>query len=363
MRALRVLSVFGTRPETIKLSPVLRLLEADEGFESVVCISSQHRDLLPSLLDHFGILPRFDLDVMHPGQSLAELTARVVTGVGGVIEQVSPDVVLVHGDTTTTFSAALAAFYARIPVAHVEAGLRTPWLDVPFPEELNRRFTDRIAAVHYAPTERARQALLGEGHAPGTIVVTGNTGVDALLGELGTVPPPARRSVLVTCHRREVFGAKLAEICEALAEIPRRHPGVEVRYPVHPNPAVRQRVHELLDGAEGVTLLEPLDYPAFVAELRACHLVLTDSGGLQEEAPSLGKPVLVMRDVTERTEGIDAGALRLVGTEAEGILEGVEELLTDDVAWGVMAAAENPYGDGKAADRIVADLARRFGAG
>ena len=348
MRPLRVLSVFGTRPETIKLSPVLRLLEASEAFESVVCISSQHRDLLPPLLDHFGILPRFDLDVMHPGQSLAELTARVVTGVGGVIEQVSPDVVLVHGDTTTTLSAALAAFYARLPVAHVEAGLRTPWLDVPFPEELNRRFTDRIAAVHYAPTERARQALLAEGHADASVVVTGNTGVDALLGELRTVPPKGRRSVLVTCHRREVFGAKLAGICSALAEIPRRHPGVEVRYPVHPNPSVRERVHDLLGEVPGISLLEPLDYPAFVAELRACHLVLTDSGGLQEEAPSLGKPVLVMRDVTERTEGI---------------LQGVDELLSDGAAYAAMAAAENPYGDGRAAERVVADLAGRFGSG
>jgi len=353
----RVLTVFGTRPEAIKLAPVLAAIEGHPRLSSLVCISSQHRDLLPPLLDHFGVLPRHDLDVMRTDQTLAELTARVLTGVAGVIEQESPDVVVVHGDTTTTLAASLAAFYAGVPIAHVEAGLRTADLRTPFPEELNRRLTDRIAAVHYAPTETAAERLRAEGATD--VLVTGNTGIDALLRSIrpGVVP---RRSVLVTCHRREVLGERLVGICRALAEIPRRHPGFGVLYPVHPNPTVRRTVHEVLDGVPGVTLCEPMAYPAFVRALQACHLVLTDSGGLQEEAPSLDKPVLVMRDVTERTEGIETGALRLVGTEPSRILAALDEVLGDREVYDRMASAENPYGDGRAAERIVDDLALRF---
>ncbi|MFT5684847.1 MAG: UDP-N-acetylglucosamine 2-epimerase (non-hydrolyzing) [Myxococcota bacterium] len=373
---IRVLSVFGTRPEAIKMAPVVKALEAAEGIESLVCVTAQHRDMLDQVLDLFDIVPDDDLDLMRPGQTLHELTARVLIGLKPVLEARKPDLVLVHGDTTTSFTAALAAFYSRIPVGHVEAGLRTGDLSAPFPEEANRVLADAITTLHFAPTARSAGVLRDEGLPEQRIWVTGNTVIDALLWvadrlrpieedaeALGSAYPivaAGKKYVLVTGHRRESFGQGFEDICGALADISTAHPDVHIIYPVHLNPRVQEPVHRLLSGLDNVHLIRPLSYAPFVRLMKGCHVILTDSGGIQEEAPSLGKPVLVMREVTERPEGVEAGTVRLVGTDRAQIVAETNRLLCDTDAWEGMHRAHNPYGDGAAAQRIVAAIREDF---
>lgn len=378
--AIRVLSVFGTRPEAIKMAPVVRALEQDPRFESRICVTGQHRDMLDQVLALFELRPHHDLAVMQPGQHLTELTARILLGMKGVLEREAPAVVLVHGDTTTTLATTLAAFYAHIPVGHVEAGLRTHDLSAPFPEEANRLLADQLCRFHFAPTMGSRQNLLDEGLPAERVWVTGNTVIDALLdcrARLRTRPleqdpelaahagalwaEPERRVVLITGHRRENFGQGFLNICEAIATLARRHPDVRFVYPVHLNPNVQQPVYGLLGALGNVLLLRPLDYAPFVRLMDRSTLVLTDSGGIQEEAPSLGKPVLVMRETTERPEAVHAGTVRLVGTDVGRIVEGVSTLLDDPTQYEAMARAVNPYGDGLASGRIAEALAAELG--
>ncbi|MFL6649434.1 MAG: non-hydrolyzing UDP-N-acetylglucosamine 2-epimerase [Sulfurifustis sp.] len=366
----KVLVVFGTRPEAIKMAPVVvELKRRPRAFDTVVCVTAQHREMLDQVVTAFNIVPDVDLGIMTAGQDLFQVTTRVLNGLAEVLPRVKPDVVLVHGDTTTTFAAGLAAHYFRIPVAHVEAGLRTGNRYRPFPEEMNRRLADALSSLYFAPTERARENLMREGVLDSDIVVTGNTVIDALLHTVDYVrrSPPAndrldrvyssgRPILLVTGHRRENLGAGLQNICEALLRIVQRFPELYVVYPVHLNPRVRSVVHAQLQGTPNVLLTEPLDYFQFVYLLSKCTLVLTDSGGIQEEAPSLSKPVLVMRDGTERPEGVAAGVLRLVGTNPERIYAEVERLLVDRTEYARMSSATNPFGDGRAAARIVDSL-------
>jgi UDP-N-acetylglucosamine 2-epimerase (non-hydrolysing) len=364
----RALVVFGTRPEAIKLAPVVRALAADPRFSPRVAVTAQHRDLLDQVLDLFGLRPDYDLDLMRPGQDLFHVTSSALLGLKPVLEDARPDLVVVQGDTTTTFVGALAAFYNRIPVAHVEAGLRTGDPFSPYPEETNRALTGRLATWHFAPTDGARANLMHEGIDPATITVTGNTGVDALLHVAACVrakPPqlpleldPTRRLVLVTAHRRESFDGGMDRICRAVAELARRRPEVDLVFPVHPNPNVRAAVDETLTGLRNVHVVEPVDYEQLVSLLTRAHLVLTDSGGIQEEVPSLNVPALVLRDKTERPEGVEAGALKLVGTDPSRIVREALRLLDDETEHARMAAAPNPYGDGRAAERITNVLAR-----
>lgn len=370
---MRILSVFGTRPEAIKMAPVVNALRSDDDIEAAVCVTAQHREMLDQVLAVFGIVPDFDLDLMTPGQDLAAITCGVLNGVLGVIDRFRPDRVLVHGDTTTTFAAALAAYYRRVPIGHVEAGLRTGDIYAPYPEEINRRLTDTIADKLFAPTETARQNLLREGASDARIVVTGNTVIDALLQAVAILKAtPKRRSeialelpfaesgrhlILVTGHRRENFGPGFERICRALQRISDRD-DVEVVYPVHLNPNVQGPVAALLGGRARVHLIPPLGYLSFVHLMDRCRLVITDSGGIQEEAPALGKPVLVMREVTERPEAVEAGTVRLVGTDIERICAECFRLLDDEHAYRTMSQAHNPYGDGQAAPRIVKELVR-----
>ena len=352
------------------MAPVVRAIAAAPGLTAVVCVTDQHRTMLDQVLDLFELRPEFRLDVMRDGQSPADVAARVLARLPGVFEVVRPAAVLVQGDTTTTVAAALAAFYARIPVGHVEAGLRTYRKEAPFPEEANRQMTTVLADWHFAATEWARENLLREGVRDERIVVTGNPVIDALLWVArrnardgnGLLPGlNGRHLILVTAHRRESFGPVFVQMCRGLRRLVERNPDVELAYPVHLNPAVRDVVGRTLAGCERVHLLPPLSYDALVALLRRCRLVLTDSGGIQEEAPALGKPVLVMRDATERPEGVLAGTARLVGTSAERIVCETERLLRDPEAYAEMAQARNPYGDGRAAERITEVLARFFG--
>ncbi|MDI6711437.1 MAG: UDP-N-acetylglucosamine 2-epimerase (non-hydrolyzing) [Bacillota bacterium] len=357
----KILVVFGTRPEAIKMAPVVLALKQAPHFDCRVAVTAQHREMLDQVLDLFGIVPDHDLDIMRDRQSLFDITTRALDGLRRVLELENPDMVLVHGDTTTTFCGALAAFYRQIPVGHVEAGLRTRNKFSPFPEEINRHLTGVLADLHFAPTRRAWDNLLREGVDESAILVTGNTVIDALLAtvaRLGPDPEPAPpgRTLLVTTHRRENLGAPLREVYRALAALVRRYPDVRVVFPVHRNPAVREAVQAELGGLPRVTLTEPLAYLDFVRELRRCHIVLTDSGGLQEEAPSLGKPVLVLRGTTERPEAVEAGTVRLVGTAYDAVYGAAVELLEDDAAYRRMAEAVNPYGDGRAAGRIMAAL-------
>lgn len=365
-RPLRVLSVFGTRPEAIKMAPVvLALHRLGAAVHSSVCVTGQHREMLDDVLSLFRIRPDHDLDVMRPGQSPTGVAAAVLHGLEPVLQAERPDWVLVQGDTTTAALAALAAFYAGAQVGHVEAGLRSGEPREPFPEEINRRVAGAIADLHFAPTAGARANLLREGVDPDSVLVTGNTVIDALRqvaampdrggGPLAAIPSEAR-VVLVTAHRRESFGEPLENVCAALWALVARYPDVHVVFPVHPNPSVRQVVHGTLGEVPGITLLEPLRYHELVRVLGRAHLVLTDSGGLQEEAPSLGKPVLCLRDVTERVEGVEAGTVRLVGTDPLRIVEEAERLLDSELEYARMAHAVNPYGDGCAAERIVAAL-------
>jgi UDP-N-acetylglucosamine 2-epimerase (non-hydrolysing) len=369
---IRVLSVFGTRPEAVKMAPVVRMLESrGEVFESVVCVTAQHRQMLDQVVDAFGIEVDFDLDVMTPGQSPETTVARVLERLPPLLREVSPDVLLVQGDTMTTFAAALAAHLRKVPTGHVEAGLRTWERYSPFPEEMNRVLTTRLSTVHFAPTAKARENLLAEGIPEADVHLTGNTVIDALLQTVRQdyrfVSPglaaldPARRLVLVTTHRRESFGAPLRETCAAIGDLGARFPDLQFVLPVHPNPEVKGTVESLLGGLEGMHLVEPVDYVEFVQLIARAHLVLTDSGGIQEEAPALGKPVLVLREITERPEGIEAGTARIVGTDRRRIVAEASELLTNPESYRKMANAVNPYGDGHAARRIADALVTRFG--
>jgi len=372
MHVQKILLVFGTRPEAIKMAPLVKHLQANPAFDARVCVTAQHRQMLDQVLQLFEIVPAFDLNLMKPGQDLTDITAGVLQGMREVLAQWQPDAVLVHGDTSTTLAASLAAFYQRIPVGHVEAGLRTGNLYSPWPEEANRKLTGTLAHWHFAPTTASQSNLLAEGVMPASIHVTGNTVIDALLqvrdrikrdaslqqsfGERFRFIDPTKRIVLVTGHRRENFGGGFERICEALGRIARNHPDVEVIYPVHLNPQVQEPVRRLLGGISNVHLIEPLDYLPFVYLMDRSTLILTDSGGIQEEAPSLGKPVLVMRDTTERPEAVAAGTVKLVGTDADRIVAQTKELLTNAVAYQMMARAHNPYGDGQACQRIAQAL-------
>ena len=366
----RVLIVFGTRPEAIKMAPVIEALANADGIEVKVCVTGQHREMLDQVLQLFGIIPDFDLNLMKPRQSLDELTSAILEGLQSVFAASRPDLVMVHGDTTTTLSASLAAYYRRVPLAHVEAGLRTGDIYAPWPEEVNRMVADSIARLNFAPTERARQNLLAANVPPETIHVTGNTVIDALIKVVGGIERDraleerldrelaidgSKRLILVTGHRRENFGKGFQQICDALERLAARD-DVQIIYPVHLNPNVSQTVEERLGGIDRVRLIPPQEYLSFVQLMRRSYIVLTDSGGVQEEAPSLGKPVLVMRDKTERPEAIEAGTVKLVGTGTERIVCEVEELLDDAVAYSAMAGAENPYGDGQAAERILSAI-------
>lgn len=369
---MRVLTVFGTRPEAIKMAPLVLRLNREPGIDSVVCVTAQHRQMLDQVLQLFEIVPQHDLDLMRPGQDLSGITAGILQRMGEVFARVQPDIVLVHGDTTTTFSTTLAAFYQRISVGHVEAGLRTGDLYSPWPEEANRKLTGALATLHFAPTTASRDNLLRETVPGSRITVTGNTVIDALLQVTArfdadpalaegfersfSMLRDAARLVLITGHRRENFGGGFERICQAIRVLAQRYPDVDFLYPVHLNPNVREPVNRLLSGIGNVSLIEPQDYLPFVWLMRRSHLILTDSGGIQEEAPSLGKPVLVMRDTTERPEAVEAGTVRLVGTDLEGIVAGVSELLNDEAAYQRMSFAHNPYGDGLACERIVQTL-------
>ena len=370
---MRILSVFGTRPEAIKMAPIVKALAAMPGIDSRVCVTGQHRDMLDQVLRLFEIIPEFDLNIMRKDQNLAYITTAVLEGMSSVLDEFKPDRVLVHGDTTTTFAASLASYYKKIPIGHVEAGLRTGNNFSPYPEEINRRLTDVIADMFFAPTETSRNNLIAEGVDSKYIFVTGNTVIDALflatamlkenVEQLKKIKDffkfinPSRRLILVTGHRRENFGPGFEAICTALANLAKRD-DVEIVYPVHLNPNVSQPVHEKLGSHENIHLIKPLEYLPFVHLMERCHLVMTDSGGIQEEAPSLGKPVLVMRDVTERPEAIKAGTVKLVGTNSFNITNECIQLLEDDNAYQIMSRYHNPYGDGKSADRIVKELFR-----
>ncbi len=365
----RVLIVFGTRPEAIKMAPVVHAFKAHpERFETLVCVTAQHREMLDQVLTLFQITPDFDLDLMRARQTLNELTARVITGVGEVIEQCKPDVLLVHGDTTTTMAAAVAAFYARVPVGHVEAGLRTGDLYAPWPEEFNRRVAGVVTRWHFAPTAQARDNLLREGTAATSVFVTGNTVIDALFetskriagnavlaAELQAKFPfldAGKKLLLMTGHRRENWGEPFLRICDALARLAARD-DLQIVYPVHLNPAIREPAHQRLGALKNVHLIEPQDYLPFVYLMQRAYLVITDSGGIQEEAPSLGKPVLVVREVTERPEAVAAGTVKLVGTDTDLIVRTANTLLDDPVAYRAMSEASNPFGNGDASQRIV----------
>ncbi|MBN3081111.1 MULTISPECIES: non-hydrolyzing UDP-N-acetylglucosamine 2-epimerase [Pectobacterium] len=372
---MKVLTVFGTRPEAIKMAPLVHALAQDGAFESRICVTAQHREMLDQVLRLFDITPDYDLDIMRPGQGLSEISCRILSGLEPVMAEFKPDLVLVHGDTTTTLATSLAAFYQRIPVGHVEAGLRTGNLYSPWPEEANRKLTGHLAMYHFAPTENSRQNLLREHLSDRHIFVTGNTVIDALfwvrdrilgdaalrrsLDEKYAFLDDNKKLILVTGHRRESFGGGFERICSALADIARRHPEVQIVYPVHLNPNVSEPVNRILSGIDNVMLIAPQDYLPFVYLMNRSYMILTDSGGIQEEAPSLGKPVLVMRDTTERPEAVEAGTVKLVGTEVTSLVDAVSMLLTDEEAYQAMSRAHNPYGDGQACQRIVDALKNR----
>lgn len=369
MAKLKVLTVFGTRPEAIKMAPLAQALADDAQIEAKVCVTAQHRQMLDQVLQLFELVPDYDLNIMQAGQDLTDISVRILQELKSVLAEFKPDLVLVHGDTTTTFVASLACYYQQIPVGHVEAGLRTGNIYSPWPEEGNRCLTGAIASYHFAPTSSSQQNLLAENKPSDKIVVTGNTVIDALLwvkqklvsdtalaDQLGQQYPfldAQKKLILVTGHRRESFGAGFERICQSLATLANNHPTAQIVYPMHLNPNVREPVERWLQGIDNVFLIEPQEYLPFVYLMDRAYLILTDSGGIQEEAPSLGKPVLVMRDTTERPEAVQAGTVRLVGTDPHKIIAEVERLLTDSEHYQSMARANNPYGDGKACDRIV----------
>lgn len=366
---MKVLSIFGTRPEAIKMGPVVKAVENTEGLESIVCVTAQHREMLDQVLEVFDIVPDYDLDIMKEKQTLTGITTRALEGLEKVIMEVKPDVVLVHGDTTTTFAGALAAYYQKVSVGHVEAGLRTYDKYQPFPEEMNRKLTTALTDYHFAPTETAKEQLLKEGIEEDKIYVTGNTVIDALsttieeeytfnLEELNRIDFKNRRVITMTAHRRENLGEPLEEICQSVYDIAMLYPEVEIVYAVHLNPLVQEVAKRILGNIDRVHLVPPLELRDMHNLLAKSYLVLTDSGGLQEEVPSLGKPVLVLRNVTERPEGVAAGTLKLVGTDRKVIVENVKLLMDDVAAYEKMATAANPYGDGKASVRIAKILSK-----
>ncbi|ATD02911.1 UDP-N-acetyl glucosamine 2-epimerase [Pseudoalteromonas tetraodonis GFC] len=374
--AIKVLSIFGTRPEAIKMAPLVKALNAAEGIDAKVCVTAQHREMLDQVLELFEIVPDYDLNIMKPGQSLYDVTTNILLGLKPILEEFKPDLVLVHGDTSTTLSASLAAFYQQIPVGHVEAGLRTGNLSSPWPEEGNRKLTGAITKLHFAPTQTSQQNLLNEAVNADDIVITGNTVIDALLQVVDKVKTDTalistlkakfpeldetKKLILVTGHRRESFGGGFERICEALVEIATAHPDTQILYPMHLNPNVREPVNRILKNVDNVHLIEPQDYLPFVYLMNQAHIIVTDSGGVQEEAPSLGKPVLVMRDTTERPEAVEAGTVKLVGTDKARIVSEVNNLLTNAQEYQSMSRAHNPYGDGKACERIVAKIKQHF---
>ena len=369
----KILLVFGTRPEAIKMAPLVKEFQKDtEHFETKVCVTAQHRQMLDQVLEVFGITPDYDLNIMAPNQDLYDITSKVLLGLRDVLKDFAPDVVLVHGDTTTSMAASLAAFYRQIAVAHVEAGLRTYDMLSPWPEEMNRQVTDRICTYYFAPTGQSRQNLLRENIEEKKIFVTGNTVIDALLMAVDIIATKTgmeeqihkeiqekgytvgeRDYILVTGHRRENFGEGFLHICKAIRELASKYPDIDIVYPVHLNPNVQKPVYELLSGLDNVFLISPLDYFPFIHAMQHSILLLTDSGGVQEEAPSLGKPVLVMRNTTERPEAVEAGTVKLVGTDAETIVGNVVELLRNKELYKRMSETHNPYGDGQACERIV----------
>lgn len=372
----KILLVFGTRPEAIKMAPLVKALQKDtDHFETRVCVTAQHRQMLDQVLEVFDITPEYDLNIMAPNQDLYDITTKVLMGLRDVLKDFHPDTVLVHGDTTTSMAASLAAFYMQIPVGHVEAGLRTYNMLSPWPEEMNRQVTDRICTYYFAPTVQSKQNLLQENIDEKKIFVTGNTVIDALLMAVDIISSTPgveekmaqelrekgyvvgeREYILVTGHRRENFGEGFLHICKAVKELASLHPEMDIVYPVHLNPNVQKPVYELLSGLNNVYLISPLDYLPFIYAMQHSTLLLTDSGGVQEEAPSLGKPVLVMRDTTERPEAVEAGTVKLVGTNAEAIVSNVTALLNDNELYKRMSETHNPYGDGHACQRIMAAL-------
>nr|WP_308160224.1 UDP-N-acetylglucosamine 2-epimerase (non-hydrolyzing) [Arsukibacterium indicum] len=376
---MKVLSVFGTRPEAIKMAPLVNLLKDDSEIDSRVCVTGQHREMLDQVLSLFQIEPEYDLAIMKSGQDLYDVTTSILLKIKPVLRDFKPDIVLVHGDTSTTFAAALACYYEKIAVGHVEAGLRTGNIYSPWPEEANRKLTGAITRLHFAPTDTSAANLLAENVAATSIVVTGNTVIDALLQVVSKIGRDdklnsafakqfpfgqhGRRLILVTGHRRESFGGGFEQICAALADIAKAFSDCDIVYPVHLNPNVREPVYRLLSDVSNVHLIPPQDYLPFVYLMSNATLVLTDSGGIQEEAPSLGKPVLVMRDTTERPEAVSAGTVKLVGTDRQKIVEQVSRLLTDSEYYQSMSFAHNPYGDGKACERIVTAIKQQLGAG
>lgn len=374
MARKKVLTVFGTRPEAIKMAPLVHALAADERFESKCCVTAQHREMLDQVLELFEITPDYDLNLMKAGQTLNDVTARIVQELKPVLQEFKPDVVLVHGDTATTFAASLAAYYEQIKVGHVEAGLRTGDIYSPWPEEANRRLTGVLTKYHFAPTETSKENLLRENFNPADIFVTGNTVIDALLmvkdkiesdsdlnATLASLFPfldDEKKLILVTGHRRESFGGGFERICEALAITAKAHPDTQILYPMHLNPNVREPVNRILSGMDNIHLIDPQQYLPFIYLMSRAHIILTDSGGIQEEAPSLGKPVLVMRDTTERPEAVEAGTVKLVGTNVNVIVAELNCLITDSNAYDNMSFAHNPYGDGSACQRILEELAK-----
>ncbi|EGR7955165.1 UDP-N-acetylglucosamine 2-epimerase (non-hydrolyzing) [Vibrio vulnificus] len=374
MSKKKVLTVFGTRPEAIKMAPLVHALAADERFEAKCCVTAQHREMLDQVLELFEITPDYDLNLMKAGQTLNEVTARILLELKPVLQEFKPDVVLVHGDTATTFAASLAAYYEQIAVGHVEAGLRTGNIYSPWPEEANRKLTGALTKYHFAPTETSQQNLLQENYSEENIFVTGNTVIDALLMVKEKIEQDAdlkatlaaqfpyldenKKLILVTGHRRESFGGGFERICEALAQTAKQHSEVQILYPMHLNPNVREPVNRILGSVENVLLIEPQQYLPFIYLMDRANIILTDSGGIQEEAPSLGKPVLVMRDTTERPEAVAAGTVKLVGTDVEKIVSNLNTLLSDSEAYQAMSFAHNPYGDGKACQRILDSLCK-----
>lgn len=370
------LIIFGTRPEAIKMAPLVKEFQKQEGaFETRVCITAQHREMLDQVLDFFEIKPDYDLDLMKPNQNLYSLTADIITSLKPILEDFKPDFVYVHGDTTTTMASSIAAFYSGAQVCHVEAGLRTFNMKSPFPEEMNRCVTGVATNIHFSPTDTSKQNLLNENKTSDSILVTGNTVIDALqfsvakvnrgdfedkeITDLKHIVESDKRMILVTGHRRENHGQGFINICEALKQIATNNPDTQIIYPVHLNPNVQKPVYELLDGIENVKLIHPLSYPAFVWLMNQSYLIITDSGGVQEEAPSLGKPVLVMRDTTERPEAVDAGTVILVGTNKGKIVSETEKLLSNQLFYKNMSKLHNPYGDGKACERIVEHISKQ----
>ena len=371
MSRKRVVVAFGTRPEAIKMAPVVHRLREQSGFDVRVVVTGQHREMLDQVLDLFEIVPDVDLEVMGHRQSLDQLTGRVLAGMGPVLDEIAPDAVIVQGDTTTTFATALSAFYRKIPVGHVEAGLRTDDIYSPYPEEMNRRLTSSLTTWHFPPTSVSEARLLAEGVDPARVWVTGNTVIDALFealdkpfefepGPIADAVASGRRIVLMTAHRRENWGERMRSVCRAARRLAEERPDVHVLFSVHLNPETQAAANEILGGVERVTLMKPVDYLPFVNLMKASTLILSDSGGMQEEAPSLGKPVLVLRDCTERPEAVDAGTVRLVGTDADAIVAQAGLLLDDPAEYDRMSQASNPYGDGTSAQRIAEVLAQQL---